>query len=143
MRFIYTPNRNDIIVEHEKEMYKEYSKRIDDYSEMFARYGCSLNIGCVWCNLLKKSTSDSRISFQNGYSCYFYCDVLKDGNILRYNTCDGEVDYYETTTYWNISSIQSSFFRLIVTLYSELDSIHEEIMQLLKVVEIECVEKCK
>ena len=135
MRFIYTPNRTDIIVEHEIMMLKEYSKIISKYSDMFAQYGCSLNVGCVWNNSLKKNISNSRTSFQNGYACYIYCDVLKDGNVLRYNTYDGEADYYEATVSWNISSIERSFFHLTVTLYSEIDGIHDEIMQLLKVVE--------
>lgn len=44
MRFIYTPNRTDIIVEHEIMMLKEYSKIISNYSDMFAQYGCSRRI---------------------------------------------------------------------------------------------------
>ena len=135
MKFIYAPNRTDIIVEHETMMLKEYSKIISNYSDIFAQYGCSLNVGYVWNNSLKKNISNSRISFQNGYACYIYCDVLKEGNVLRYNTYDGEADYYEATVSWNISSIEKSFFHLIVTLRSEMDSIHNEIMQLLKVVE--------
>lgn len=134
MRFTYTHSRADMIVEHEKMMLKGYSKIISNYSDMFAQYDCSLNVGCVWNNSIKKNISNSRISFQNGYSCYIYCDVLKDGNVLRYNTDDGEADYYEATVSWNISSIEKSFFHLTVTLHSEMDGIHDEIMQLLKVV---------
>ncbi len=135
MRFVYTPDKTDKIVEHEITMLEKYSKIINGYSDMFARHGCTLNVGCVWNNSLKKYSSDSRIPFQNGYACYVFCDVLKDGHTLCYNTCDGEADYYEATASWNISSIEECFFHLMVTLHSEQDGIHDEMAQLLKVVE--------
>lgn len=135
MSFVYTPDKADVIVEHEITMLEKYSKIINGYSDMFTRHGCTLNVGCVWNNSLKKYSSDSRIPFQNGYACYVFCDVLKDGHTLCYNTCDGEADYYEATASWNISSIEECFFHLMVTLHSEQDGIHDEMAQLLKVVE--------
>ena len=134
MKFIYTPNKTDIIVEHENSMLKEYSRIINNYSDMFAQYGCCLEVGCIWNNCLKKSTSTSRLPFRNGYSCYIYCDVLKAGELVRYNTSDGEVNYYEASTSWNISSIVKSFFNLKVTLFVEMNDVHNEMMQLFKIV---------
>ena len=133
MRFIYTPDKNDVIVKHEAMMLTEYSEKISNYSALFAQYDCSLSVKCVWNNLLKKNISHSRIPFKNGYACYVCCDVIKNGNVLRYNTHDGEADYYDATVFWNISSIERAFFHLTATLYSETDDIHSKIMELLKV----------
>ena len=80
----------------------EYSRIINQYSDVFAKYGCSLDVGFIWVNNRRKSKSTSRMTFQNGYSCYIYCDVLRNGKVLRYKTNDGEADYYEVSTSWNI-----------------------------------------
>lgn len=130
--FVFNPDKIEKIVDFENNMLKEYSQIISQYSDVFAEYGYSLDVGCVWINNRKKIKSSSRIIFQNGYSCYIYCDVLKNGEILCYNANDGEADYYEVSTSWNISYISKSFFSLKVTLCPATDDIKDEMTRLLK-----------
>ena len=133
MKFIYTPNKTDIIIYHENKILEEYSRIIKKYSNMFEQYDCSLEVRCFWHNCIQKKKSASRLPFQNGYSCYIYCDVFKSGDILCYKTNDGEADYYEASAFWTVSSISKSFFNLKVTLYTMLDDIDCEMMQLLEI----------
>lgn len=141
MKFMYTPNKIDIIEEHEKNMLEEYSRIINSYSDIFAQYGCTLKVGFVWNNCLKKHTSTTRLPFQNGYLCYVCCDIFKAGKIFSYNTNDEEADYYEASTFWNITSITKFFFKLSVTLYTEMNDIHKEMNRLFKIIQ-EHTEKC-
>lgn len=134
MEFVYSSDSANVITEHEKMMLNEYSNIISEYSDMFAQYDCTLDVGCYWTNPLKNIKSFSEISFRNGYRCYIYCNVMKDGEILRYKSDNDDADYFEASVSWNISAVNRSFFHLTVTLNHEMD-IHNEIKQLLKVTE--------
>lgn len=62
---------------------------------------------------LKKEHSASRLPFKNGYECYIYCEVQKDGKEVHIESNDGEADYYALSASWIISSIERSFLKLM------------------------------
>lgn len=75
MKFVYTPDKDEVIIEHEERMLENYLNIIYRYQSEFEQYNCSLKVGCGWINLLKKDHSTCRLPFKNGYECYIYCKV--------------------------------------------------------------------
>lgn len=135
MKIICFFKNGNPIVEHEDKMFEKYSQIVSKYSVMFAKYNCSLNIERSWINLLENINSKNRLPFKNGYSCYIYCNVEKNGEVVRYENGDGEVDFYEVSTLWCVSSISRFFFRLKVMLWTETNEVEKEITRLLRIVE--------
>lgn len=130
MKFIYTSDKDDEIVKHEKIMLEKYLDILDSYRAIFEQYNCSLKVGCGWENFLKKEHSANRLPFKNGYECYIYCEVLKDGKEVRIGSNDGEVDYYALSVSWTISSIERRFFKRIVSLSLDTDDIENDMNEL-------------
>ena len=134
MRYLYTPSSFERIVQYEDEMLEKYRTIINGYSAMFSPYNGSLRVSRIWINTKTKEKSYFRLPHQNGYSCYVYCDIEKDGKIFRHYTTNGEADYYELSIFWNISSIFNLFFRKSVTLYAMAENIEEELRNCLEYV---------
>ena len=93
MRFAYCPDKGKVIINHEDEMLEKFTEIIKSYSSIFVKYNCSFVVGCGWNNFLKNDNSNNRLPFKNGYSCYIYCNVERNGETIRYEDKDGEVDY--------------------------------------------------
>ena len=123
MKFVYTSDKDDEIVKHEKIMLEKCSNILDSYRAIFKEYNCSLEVGYGWENFLKKEHSTNRLPFKNGYECYIYCEVQKDGTEVRIGSNDGEVDYYVLSVSWTVSSIERRFFKLNVSLSSDYNGI--------------------
>lgn len=135
MKFIYKPEKEKIIIEHESRMIEKYCEAIEKYSVAFDKYDCTIQIGWEWSNSSTGNRDEKRLPFKNGYNCYLYCNIQRNGETVRYEDEDGEVDYYEVMSEWNISFISRFFFKLNVTLYDNTDEIYEEMTRLLKIVE--------
>lgn len=129
MKFIYTPQMDNVICEHEKEMYILYSQIITEYVSDFAQYGCTLKLGYEWSNFIKKYTVLKRPPFENGYEYKIYCEVQRNGKIVRYDDNEGEVDYYELVSCWNISSITRKGFKLNVILCNDVSDLKKDLDQ--------------
>ena len=127
MNFFYTPRKVTQIVQHEGDMLEKYQRKINKYSKRFSLYGCSLCVGLVWINLKTNERSYLRLPFQDGYSCYVYCDIEKNGKLLRHYETNGEADYYELSCIWNVSSISNLFFRRHVSLFTIACDIDDEL----------------
>lgn len=132
MKFVYILDKDDEIVRHEKIMLEKYLNIIDSYRVIFEQYNCSLKVGCGWINFLKKEYSAHRLPFKNGYACYIYCEVQKDGKEVHIESKDGEVDYYALSVSWIISSIERRFFKINVSLCSATDDIENDMNELLQ-----------
>lgn len=132
MKFVYTPDKDDDIVRYEKKMLEKYLKILDRYRAIFEQYNCSLKVGCGWTNFLEKEYSLHRLPFKNGYECYIYCEVQKDGKEVHIESNDGEVDYYALSVSWIISSIERRFFKINVSLCSATDDIENDMDKLLQ-----------
>ena len=132
MKFLYTPDKDDEIVRFEKIMLEKYLKILDNYRAMLEQYNCSLKVGCGWTNFIKKEYSAHRLPFKNGYECYIYCEIQKNGKEVHIESDDGEVDYYPLSASWIISSIERRFFKLNVSLCSATDDIENDINELLQ-----------
>ena len=130
MKFVYTSDKDDEIVKHEKIMLEKCSNILDSYRAIFKDYNCSLEVGYGWENFLKKEHSTNRLPFKNGYECYIYCEVQKDGTEVRIGSNDGEVDYYVLSVSWTVSSIERRFFKLNVSLSSDTDDIENDMNEL-------------
>ena len=132
MKFVYTPDKDDEIVRFETIMLKKYLKILDSYREIFGQHNCSLEVGCRWTNFLKNEYSAHRLPFKNGYECYVYCEVQKNGKEVHIESNDGEVDYYALSASWIISSIERKFFKINVVLSSATDDVESDMNELLK-----------
>ena len=130
IKFVYTSDKDDEIVKHEKIMLEKCSNILDSYRAIFKEYNCSLEVGYGWENFLKKEHSTNRLPFKNGYECYIYCEVQKDGTEVRIGSNDGEVDYYVLSVSWTVSSIERRFFKLNVSLSSDTDDIENDMNEL-------------
>lgn len=132
MEFVYTPDKDDEIVKYEKIMLEKYLKILDSYRTIFEQHNYSLKVGCRWTNFLKKEYSAHRLPFKNGYRCYIYCEVQKDGKEVHIESNDGEADYYALSVSWIISSIERRFFKINVLLSSTTDDIENDMNRLLQ-----------
>ncbi len=132
MKFVYTPDKDNEIVRHEKTMLEKYLNIIKKFNPIFEQYDYSLKVGCRWTNFLKKDYSAHRLPFKNGYECYIYCEVQKDGKEVHIDSNDGEVDYYALSVSWIISSIERRCFKIYVSLCSATDDVENDMKELLR-----------
>ena len=130
-KMAYTNEIDDEIISHENNMLALYREKIKEYMPLFEEYGCSLKVGLMWNYFPGDTVTCRRGSFKNGYLCYVYCEVQKDGNVVSVDSNDGEADYYTLSTEWNISSITRKFFKLIVVLCTDTDEVDEDLNVLL------------
>lgn len=137
----YLFSKEKLLVSQEDQIFKRYCEEISAYCDAFKKYGCTLNIGRVWINTLKNEKSNIRLPFKNGYSCYVYCDVEVNNKVVCCNSDDGEVDYYEATASWCISSISRCFFQSNVFLWNEINDIDVQVKKLLKMVSEASIKK--
>ena len=84
-----------------------------------------------WVNPLHKIQSSHRLPLKNGYECYVYCVVQRDGKEVHIVSHDGEADYYPLSTGWMISSINRSFLKLKVSLYTDANDIDDNLKDFL------------
>ncbi len=117
----YTKKIDDLIISHENNMLALYIERAKKYMPLFEKSGYSLKVGLMWKCFPEETVVFQRETFKNGYQCYVYCEVQKDGKEVCVECVDGEVDYYSLSASWMISSIFRSFFKLNVELYENTD----------------------
>lgn len=130
MKFLYDVSKNQLIINHENIMLETYFMIISSYSSLFELYDCSLKVGLFWVDFSTNKCSYHRLSFHNGYSCYVYCEVQKDGKEVHVKSIDGEVDYYPLSSTWIVSSIERNFLKLKVSLYSDTNDIESNMNEL-------------
>lgn len=128
---VYTDKINDRIISHEVHMLETYKKAIKEYVPFFEKIGCSLKIGLMWNYFPRDTAIFQRDSFKNGYQCYVYCVVQRDGKEVCVESTDGEADYYTLSTAWMVSSIFRKCFNLRVTLYENIDDIDVDLKNFL------------
>lgn len=129
-KIVYTNKIDDQIISHENHMLELYIEAIKEYIPRFEEKGYSLKVGLMWNCFPSDTVIFQRCSFQNGYQCYVYCVVQKDGNEVRIGSIDGEADYYPLSTEWMISSICRNFRKLNVMLYESADDIDADLNDL-------------
>ncbi len=130
MKFTYDVSKEQLIINHEDIMLETYSKIIGSYSSLFKQYDCSLEVRLFWIDFLTKKRSNHRLPFHNGYACYVYCEVQRDGEEIHVKSIDDEVDYYSLSATWMVSSIERNFFKTNVSLYSDTDDIENDMKEL-------------
>lgn len=138
MKFDYTPEKNQIIIDHENKILKNCRTIIKGYEPIFARYNCVIKIGQWWGDFVKNN--GRRPPFENRYACYIYCNIERHGEVIRYDDKDGEVDYYELSVSWPVSSIvkhcsMNPFKKshLMVSLFEDINDIVNDLNEFLKI----------
>ena len=92
-KMIYTKELDEQIIFHEDHMLALYLEKIKEYKPLFEENGVSLKTGLMWSCFPNDTAGFQRTPFQNGYQCYVYCTVLKDGKEVQIDSADGEADY--------------------------------------------------
>lgn len=120
-KMVYTNKIDDEIIFHENNMLALYLEKIKKYVPLFEKSGYSLKVGLMWKYFPRDTVILQRGNFQNGYQCYVYCVVQKDGKEVHIGSFDAEADYYSLSTAWMISSISRKLFKLNAELYANTD----------------------
>lgn len=115
------------ICEFEANMFAKYEDAITSYYPLFRAAGCELRLELGWYNPIRKKWSTNRIPIQNGYECYVYCLIEKDGEAVRKKSSDGEADWYPLETEWMITSVRRRMCKLEISLYEDLDDIDTDL----------------
>ena len=126
-KMIYTNSIDNEIIVHENKMLALCLEKANQYKTLFWERGYSLQLGLMWKHFSKDPITLQRTKFQNGYQCYVYCVVQKDGDDVCISSFDGETDYYILSTAWMISSIFRSIFKLKVELYENTDDVDTDL----------------
>ena len=86
-KMIYTKELDEQIISHEDHMLALYLEKIKEYKPLFEENGVSLKTGLMWSCFPNDTAGFQRTPFQNGYQCYVYCTVLKDGKEVQISGC--------------------------------------------------------
>lgn len=132
MKFAYDNSKAQRIIKHEDIMLETYSKMIRAYSSRFEQYDCSLEVRLFWIDFSTEKRSDRRLPFHVGYACYVCCEVQRDGKEVEVKSADGEADYYTLSATWMVSSIERSFYKAKVSLYSGTDDVESDMKELFR-----------
>lgn len=140
-KMAYTNKIDDDIIHHENNMLALYLEKVNKYIPLFEEKGYSVKVGLMWRYLPKDTVTLQRGNFQNGYQCYVYCVIQKDGHEIRICSIDGEADYYPLSTAWMISSIFRKIFTLNVELYANTDDADVDLNDFLSQLAGDCLHK--
>lgn len=118
----YSEQLDDQIIEQENEMLSGYTQHIEKYKMKFEELGFTLNVGLFWKYFSKDNIMYQRIGFRNGYECYVYYVVEKDGRPVRISSDDGDADYYELSSSTMISCLtKHGILKVKIVLFSDID----------------------
>lgn len=115
----------------ETEMLNRYLDIIRPYFTVFNKMGYELKVELGWANYLHKTWSSKRLPLKNGYECYVYCLVEKDGEEVCIKSSDGEAECYPLITSWMISSVSRKCHRLKVSTCTNVDDVEADINEFL------------
>ena len=131
IQFDFSELRHSEIIEFESRMLSEYLLLVNSMLIQFKQKGYTLRLDMGWYNYINGIWSASRLAMVNGYSCYIYCHVEKNGKPVQIFTNDEEADYYMLQAEWNITSITRQGLRLVATLCPSIDDVESDIDKLL------------
>ena len=131
IQFDFSESKVPEIIDFESRMLAEYSQTAESMLPLFEIKGYTLRLDMGWHNAIEGVWSASRIAMKNGYACYVYCHVEKNGKPVLVSANDGEADYYMLQAEWNISSITRQGFHQAVTLCNDMDDVESDIGSLL------------
>ena len=129
--YIITGEREKRIQDFEAEMLEKHKKLAIPYLPRFDVLGYELEIVLGWANLNRKTWSYNRLPIVNGYECFVYCLVKKDGEEVHVASKDGEADYYVLEKSWMISYVHRCFHKLKISLYESVDEVDADLNDLL------------
>lgn len=147
IKFKFPSQIGKVICEHEAEMLKIYQKIINGYVPVISKYNCTIKIGFSWENRLRNVYSFERLPFKVGYECKIFCEIQKDGHLVRVDYSDGkgdrlvnaesnegDVGYDLLFAVWSITRIDFWFFNKEkgVIINNDIDDIKEQMDELIE-----------
>lgn len=126
-RLNYSKKMEELIIKHEEYMLSSYMKQVKEYISLFEEKGCALKVGLMWKKFPSNITQFQREKFANGYECYIYCVVEKNGEEVYVKSDNEEIDFFSLSTTCMVSSIYRSFFSLKISLYSDMDELNNDL----------------
>ena len=119
MNFEYCKIKDAFLCNYEQNFLKKYEELFYKYDLIINQFGFTLNYGLFWKNYIYRKESLKRISRKNGYTCYLYCSVQKNGKDIKIPSEDGEVEFYYLSETWILTSISRLFLRLYANIYDD------------------------
>jgi len=132
---IVSIDKDNSIIEHEHYMLNEYQSLTEKYADLFKEYSCMLETSLFWIDDPHKVVSGERIPFKNGYSCHVEIKVTQNGEVVRCEDDEGEVDYYDLSLTYGISYISRKFFKRTIVLIEKDNEVEEDIIRMLNLLE--------
>lgn len=127
----YSSDKDKSIIEYEHCMFNEYQNTANRYANLFEGYGCCLETNLFWMDNQYEIGSGERLSFESGYSCYVKIKVTQNGEVVRCEDDEHEVDYYDLELDYGISYISRIFFKPTIVLIEKDNGVEEDIIRLL------------
>lgn len=118
------------LIEFENSMLDRIIANSSQIRDEIEKKGFNLVIELGWTNWIKHRWSKTRMPFQNGYMCYIYYSIQKNGQFVALRSDDGEAEHYLLLSSTNISSISRRLFRLEVGICSDEVEIQQRIEEL-------------
>ncbi len=145
MRFKCTEEILSKVCKHEERMLFEYNRIAEKYKEAFDKYQCALKIEMRWynCMSIKYKSYNYRIPLTNGYICCIDFSVQKNGEDVKLESEDGEVDYYSLGDSTNISEITWLLVCRRISLSTDTDYFEEELIDYLETLERYYAQGCR
>lgn len=84
IRFIYRDEISNIVEMYEEEQYTKCSRIIEQYKNLYAKYGCEIDFGLFWDDN-GVFRYHKRPPFKDGYQCWFGYEIKKDGQCVCYD----------------------------------------------------------
>ena len=135
MKYSFSKENSLRIIDFETKTFLEYKKVVDSYLPYFLKCGCTLKLEMEWRNPILKTWAPVRLPMKNGYKCYIYCVVQKDGEDVQIKSNDGEADYYSLSMDCMISSIYRRFLELKISLFTGTDDLENALKDFLLQIE--------
>ena len=132
---IYSSRADKAIIAHEESMLDLYSKHIHPLEPFFRSCGCTVKTGLMWKTFPSDAKSLRRVPFRNGYECYVFCFIEKDGGEVRIRSSDGEADDYPLSAAWMVTSLHRRWWDLKAQMFTDTDVVDadmEEFLSLLR-----------
>jgi hypothetical protein len=121
LEMTYTKQHDEQICRHEESTLIKYEQYLEKFGPVLQEYGCTIKTGLWWTNSLAKSGSYHREELKNGYECYVYFAIEKNGETVRIPSDDGEADYYLLSMSYMISAINRRWWKLNIQLFPDVD----------------------
>lgn len=123
-----------LIFSHENAKLSELDELISVLEPAFDKNGCAVSTGLFWRTSGTQVNLSARPDIADGYECYVYCIVQKNGKDVKIKSPDGENEIEGLSFGWKITSVCGKNSSLSVSLY-DLDGAYGDVCELLRLLQ--------